>query len=460
MIWHLNFPCKMGEIDFLYTHTIRQKGVWFMGSEKNTNKVETSLFEKYESNVRSYCRKYPVIFTRAKGSLLYDQDNTEYIDFLCGAGALNFGHNNEEVKREIIHYIEEDGMIHGLDLYSRAKAEFIQTLEEKILQPRGLNYKVMFPGPAGTLAVEAALKVARKATGRSNIFALAGGFHGMSIGALEATSEELARKASGVVLGNVTRIPHPLDNPNFDTIAYMEMMLSNDHSGIEKPAALLVETVQGEGGINILPVEWLRKARTLCDKYGILLICDEIQTGCGRTGTFFSFERARIIPDIVLMAKSIGGIGMPLAITLLKPEYDVLLPGEHNGTFRGFNLAFVAGKVALDIYVRDNLEAEAKHKEDIIRTFFDENLPKLANNIPARGFGVMWGVDFGAYPSELAFNIRKICFDHGLILELCGREDTVVKIMVAITISDDILMKGLQIVFEAMKEAMASYKNS
>ena len=427
-----------------------------MGTEKNTNKVETSLFEKYESNVRSYCRKYPVIFTRAKGSLLYDQDNTEYIDFLCGAGALNFGHNNEEVKKAVIRYVEEDGMIHGLDLYSRAKAEFIQTLEEKILQPRGLNYKVMFPGPAGTLAVEAGLKVARKATGRSNVFALMGGFHGMSIGALEATSEELARKASGVVLGNVTRIPHPLDNPNFDTIGYMEMLLSNDHSGVEKPAALLVETVQGEGGINILPAEWLRQARALCDKHGVLLICDEIQAGCGRTGPFFSFERAGIIPDIVLMAKSIGGIGMPLAITLLKPEYDVLSPGEHNGTFRGFNLAFVAGKAALDIYVRDKLEAEAKHKEEIIRSFFDENLPKLADNISARGAGVMWGVDFGAYPSKLAFNIRKICFDHGVILELCGREDTVVKIMAAITIPDDILLKGLQVVFEAMKEAMAS----
>jgi len=428
-----------------------------MGTEKNDNtKVETSLFEKYESNVRSYCRKYPVIFTKAKGSLLYDQDNKEYIDFLCGAGALNFGHNNEEIKQSVLDYIEGDGMIHGLDLYSRAKAEFIQTLEEKILKPRGLNYKIMFPGPAGTLAVEAGLKVARKATGRSNVFALMGGFHGMSIGALEATSEELARKASGVVLGNVTRIPHPLDNPNFDTIGYMEMLLSNDHSGVEKPAAILVETVQGEGGINILPAEWLRQARALCDKYGVLLICDEIQAGCGRTGPFFSFERAGVVPDIVLMAKSIGGIGMPLAITLLKPEYDVLSPGEHNGTFRGFNLAFVAGKTALDIYVRDNLESVAKHKEDIIRNFFDTHLPELGSDITARGAGVMWGVDFKAYPPKLAFNIRKICFEHGVILELCGREDTVVKIMSAITIPDDILIRGLEIVFASMKEAMAT----
>ena len=426
---------------------------------KEEEKIDTALFEEYESNVRSYCRKYPVIFTRAKGSLLYDQNNIEYIDFLCGAGALNFGHNNEAIKRKVIEYLEEDGMVHGLDLYSRAKAEFIKTLEERILKPRGLNYKVMFPGPAGTLAVEAGLKAARKATGRSNVFALMGGFHGMSIGALEATSEELARKASGVVLGNVTRIPHPLDNPNFDTIGYMEMLIENDHSGVEKPAAILVETVQGEGGINILPAEWLQAVRKLCDKHGILLICDEIQAGCGRTGPFFSFEMAGIVPDIVFMAKSIGGIGMPLAITLLKPEYDVLSPGEHNGTFRGFNLAFVAGSAALDMFVDNNMEEETKRKEELIRTFFDERLPSLnGKNIRARGLGVMWGVEFGAYPSKVAFDIRKRCFEKGVILELCGREDTVVKIMAACTIPDDVLMKGLEIVFESMKEVLAEYK--
>ncbi len=426
--------------------------------EEKTGKIDTSLFEKYESNVRSYCRKYPVVFTRAKGSLIYDQDNTEYIDFLCGAGALNFGHNNEAIKRKVIEYLETDGMVHGLDLYSKAKAEFIRTLEERILRPRGLNYKVMFPGPAGTLAVEAGLKVARKVTGRSNVFALMGGFHGMSIGALEATSEQLARKASGVVLGNVTRIPHPLDNPNFDTIAYMEMLLSNDHSGVEKPAAILVETVQGEGGINILPAEWLQAVRKLCDKYGVLLICDEIQAGCGRTGPFFSFEMAGIVPDIVFMAKSIGGIGMPLAITLLKSEYDVLSPGEHNGTFRGFNLAFVAGKAALDMFIDQNMEQETMRKEELVRKFFDEKIPLLnGNNIKARGLGIMWGIDFGAYPSKVAFNIRKICFENGVILELCGREDTVVKIMAACTIPDDVLLKGLNIVYEAMKQALKKY---
>ena len=150
---------------------------------------------------------------------------------------------------------------------------------------------------------------------------------------------------------------------------------------------------------------------------------------------------------------------IPLAITLIKPEYDVLSPGEHNGTFRGFNLAFVAGKAALDMFVDGKMEQETKRKEELVRRFFDENLPKLnGNSITARGLGVMWGVDFGAYPAKVAFNIRKICFEKGVILELCGREDTVVKIMAACTIPDDILLKGLKIVYDAMKQALKEFK--
>ncbi|MDO5845743.1 MAG: aspartate aminotransferase family protein [Methanocorpusculum sp.] len=417
--------------------------------------MKPAVFEKYESNVRSYCRKYPVVFTKAKGSLLYDQDDREYIDFLCGAGSCNYGHNNGYIKGKVVDYLAGDGLIHGLDMYSEAKGEFIETLENLILKPRGFDYKVLFPGPTGTNAVEAALKIARKAKGRSNIFCLMGGFHGMSLGALELTSERVARDACGVALGNATHIPHPSMMPEFDTIAYMDMLITNDHSGVDKPAALIVETVQGEGGINILSAEWLRAARALCDKHDMLLICDEIQSGCGRTGGFFSFERAGIQPDIVVMAKSIGGIGMPCAITLVKPEYDVLVPGEHNGTFRGFQLAFVAGKAALEFLTSEHMEAEAKRKEAVIRKYLEEHLPLIASNITCRGLGVMWGIDFGAYSPKVAFNIRKGCFEHGVILELCGREDTVVKLMPAITTPDDVLMKGLEVVNQVMIDVVS-----
>ncbi len=428
-----------------------------MGSKKENEIVmKPAVFEKYESNVRSYCRKYPVVFTRAKGTLLYDQDGSEYIDFLCGAGSCNYGHNNDYIKSKVVDYLAGDGLIHGLDMYSVAKGEFIETLENLILKPRGFNYKVLFPGPTGTNAVEAALKIARKVTGRSNVFSLMGGFHGMSLGALALTSERVARDACGVTLENATHIPHPAMMPELDTIAYMDMLITNDHSGIDKPAALIVEPVQGEGGINILSEDWLRAARALCDKHGMLLIADEIQSGCGRTGSFFSFERAGIQPDIVVMAKSIGGIGMPCALTLVKPEYDVLIPGEHNGTFRGFQLAFVAGKAALELLISENLEVETQRKEVIVRDFFTSHLPLISADITCRGLGLMWGIDFGAYPPEIAYNIRKSCFEHGVILELCGREDTVVKIMPALTTSDDLLMKGLNIVYNVIAEVVSS----
>jgi len=416
----------------------------------NTGKTETTVFETYESNVRSYCRKYPVVFTKAKGSILYEQSGKEYIDFLCGAGAVNYGHNNDYIKQKVLDYIAGDGLIHGLDMYSQAKAEFIETLEKTILIPRGFDYKILFPGPTGTNAVEAALKIARKVKHRSNIMALMGGFHGMSLGSLAVTTESLAREACGIALGNCTHVPHPSMMPGFDTIAYIEMLLNDDHSGVDKPAAIIVESVQGEGGINVLPTQWLKDIRELCDRHDMLLILDEIQSGCGRCGSFFSFERAGIKPDIVVMAKSIGGMGMPAAITLVKPEYDVLVPGEHNGTFRGFQPAFVAGKAALELLIRDNLEAEAARKGQIIAEFWERSLPLIDNRITHRGLGLMQGVDCGALPEKTAFNIRKKCFENGVILELSGREDCVVKIMPALTIPDDLLMKGLEIVKKSM----------
>ncbi|HKM41770.1 MAG TPA: diaminobutyrate--2-oxoglutarate transaminase, partial [Methanocorpusculum sp.] len=347
-----------------------------MGLE-NTNDVlmKSTVFENFESNVRSYCRKYPVIFAKAKGSLLIDQNGNEYIDFLCGAGSCNYGHNNDYIKDKVIRYLQDDGLIHGLDMYTIPKGEFIECLQKTILIPRGYDYKVLFPGPTGTNAVEAALKIARKVKGRSNILALMGGFHGMSLGALSLTADRFAREGAGVALGNVTHVPHPATMKDFDTIAYIDLILSDDHSGVDKPAAIILESVQGEGGINIVSNEWLKSIRALCDKHDMLLILDEIQSGCGRTGSFFSFERAGIKPDLVVMAKSIGGIGMPCAITLVKPEYDVLAPGEHNGTFRGFQLSFVAGKAALEYLLAENVEAETVRKGKIVAEFLTANIP-------------------------------------------------------------------------------------
>ena len=412
--------------------------------------MNSTVFEQHESEVRSYCRKFPAVFDKAENEFMYDADGNQYLDFFCGAGSLNYGHNNAYIREKVIDYLMNKGIVHSMDMYTVSKGDFIEFFEDKVLKPRNLNYKIMFAGPTGTNATEAALKLARKVTGRSNIFALMGCFHGMSLGALSLTTERAAREGAGVGLDDVTHIPAPYMFPELDTIQYMERLLQDDHSGIEKPAALIIETVQAEGGIEILPVEWLQRARAFCDKHGILLIVDEIQTGNCRTGTFFSFERAGIHPDIVTMAKSIGGMGMPMALTLFKPELDIWSPGEHNGTFRGFQLATVAGKAGLEYMLDNHIEAETLRKGEIIREAFSEKLKSVGENLTFRGIGLMWGIDFSAYPAGMAKKASAECFKRGLIIELAGREDCVLKLMPPLIISDGNLKNGLDIIFDAI----------
>ena len=377
-------------------------------------------FEKYESNIRSYCRKWPVEFVSAKGSIYKDTEGNEYIDFFDGAGALNYGHNPDYIKEKLIKYLESDGIVHALDMYTVPKENFINYFEEKILKPRKLDYKIAFPGPTGTNSIELALKLARKVKQRPYIWAFTGAFHGMTLGALALTTESAARKAAGVPLNYTVHIPAPYSmGGNFDSIAYMEQLLSDDHSGYEKPAAIIIETVQQEGGIHVFSKEFLKDLRALCDKYDILLICDEVQIGCSRSGTFFSFERADIVPDIVCMSKSIGGYGIPFAITLFKKELDVFKPGEHNGTFRGCQLSMVAGLAALEMTVEQDIPAQVKRKEKIVKEYLDKEIkPLLKGKMEIRGIGLSWGIEFN--DGKLARAVLDKCFEKKLIIELAG----------------------------------------
>lgn len=413
-----------------------------------------NTFEKYESNVRSYCRKWPKEFTYAKGSIIKDNDNNEYIDFFNGAGALNYGHNPDYIKEKLIDYLNNDYIIHSLDMHATAKREFIEYLEEKVLAPRGLDYKVMFPGPTGTNAIEAALKLVRKVTKRSNIFALTGAFHGMTLGSLALTTERAAREGAGVTLNNVTHIPSPYSmGGNFDTLRYIEETLNDDHSGVEKPAAIILETVQAEGGIYPFSIEFLKGLRELCDKEDILLIVDDIQVGCSRTGTFFSFERAGIIPDLVVLSKSIGGYGFPLSLLLIKPELDIFNPGEHNGTFRGFQLSMVAAKAGLEMMINEKVEDEVKRKEKIVENYLNKEIkPLLKENMEIRGIGLIWGIDFK--DGKLSREVLDKCFENKLIIELAGRGDAVLKIMPSLLIEDEILLKGLGIIKNSIEEIL------
>lgn len=416
-----------------------------------------NIFEVLESNVRSYCRTFPDVFCAAKGSMMYSELGKEYIDFLSGAGALNYGHNNEFIKQRILTYISSDNIIHGLDIHTPAKREFIDKLSEIVLKPGNLNHKIQFCGPTGTNAVEAALKLARKVKKRTNVFAFMGSFHGMSLGSLSVSSNISDREGAGQPLGNVTFMPFPSGfMSNIDTIGYIEAILSDDHSGIEKPAAIILETVQGEGGVVEAPVEWLRNLRILCDRHEILLICDEIQTGCGRTGPFFSFQRAGIIPDMITVSKSISGIGLPMSLLLIKPELDIWKPAEHNGTFRGNQLAFVGGTAALELSKYENLQGQVKLKESFIKRYFEQEILPISKNLKVRGLGMMWGIDFSLFSrKDIPKKIVSYCYENGLIIERAGRNGSVVKLMPALTVEIELLEKGCSII----KKAIAEYIN-
>ncbi|MER7394142.1 diaminobutyrate--2-oxoglutarate transaminase [Streptomyces sp. NPDC000151] len=412
---------------------------------------DLSVFETVESEVRSYCRSWPTVFDRAQGSRMYDEDGHAYLDFFAGAGSLNYGHNNPVLKRALIDYIERDGVTHGLDMSTTAKRAFLESFQNVILRPRDLPYKVMFPGPTGTNAVEAALKLARKVKGRESIVSFTNAFHGMSLGSLAVTGNAFKRAGAGIPLVHGTPMPFDgyLDGQLADFV-WFERLLEDRGSGLNAPAAVIVETVQGEGGINVARAEWLRALADLCKRRDMLLIVDDIQMGCGRTGAFFSFEEAGIVPDIVTVSKSISGYGLPLALTLFKPELDVWEPGEHNGTFRGNNPAFVTAAATLDTYWTDSLleKQTSVHGEEIESALRDISTRNSGSGY--RGRGMVWGLEFA--DKGRATRIARRAFDLGLLIETSGAESQVVKLLPALTISPDELDEGLRTLERAVRE--------
>jgi len=411
-----------------------------------------NVFESVESEVRSYCRGWPVVFDRGVGAWLYDEDGNGYLDFFAGAGALNYGHNNPVLKQVVIDYLQRDGVTHALDMHTVAKRDFLETFTETIMKPRELDYKIMFPGPAGANSVEAALKLARKVTGRESIINFTNAFHGMTLGALSVTGNSMKRGGAGIPLVHATPMPfdHYLDGQVPDFL-WFERLLDDSGSGLNEPAAVIVETVQGEGGINVARDEWLRGLADLCRRHDMLLIVDDVQMGCGRTGPFFSFESAGIEPDIVCMSKSIGAFGLPLAITLIKPELDVWEPGEHNGTFRGISPAFVAATEALRTYWRDDkLEKSTLAKGEQVErvmTALAEEFPKVPMRPKGRGLARGLGFESG----DLAGKVCRAAFERGLLVETSGPDDEVTKVMPPLTITDDELASGLDILAEAVR---------
>ncbi|GAA3084519.1 diaminobutyrate--2-oxoglutarate transaminase [Streptomyces roseofulvus] len=406
---------------------------------------------RLESEVRSYSRNWPVVFDQARGSRLTDRDDRVYLDFFAGASALNYGHNHPVLKRALLDYLERDGIAHSLDMLTVAKEDFLREFGARVLGPRGLDYRVQFPGPTGTNSVEAALKLARKVTGRHTVVAFTGAFHGMSLGSLAVTGNASKRGGAGVPLGHTWRLPYDgFAGGEVSGLKLLDSMLDDRSSGMELPAAVIVETVQGEGGVNPAGHTWLADLAELCERRGILLVVDDIQMGCGRTGPFFSFEAAGITPDIVCLSKSLSGYGLPMALTLFRTELDVWRPGEHNGTFRGNNPAFVTAAAALREFWADS----ALEKQTEVRgAHFEERLGDLAQRYPAqvsarRGRGLAWGLAFRE--AEVARGVADAAFARGLLVETSGSDDEVVKLLPPLTATDEELSEGLGILGESV----------
>jgi len=419
--------------------------------------IEMETIERLESQVRGYCRSFPTVFAQARGARLTDVEGRSYVDFFSGAGALNYGHNDPWMKQELIRYLTDDGIVHGLDMATVAKARFLEALEDVVFVPRGLDYRVQFPGPTGTNAVEAALKLARKVTGRDTIISFTNAFHGMTLGSLAITGNAFKRRGAGVplTLGDTMPFDGYLGD-DVDTLDYLDALMSDEGSGVDLPAAVILETTQAEGGINVASDPWLRRLERICREHEILLVVDDIQVGCGRTGPFFSFERAGITPDLVCLSKSLSGYGLPLAVLLIRPDLDVWDPGEHNGTFRGHNPAFVTARAALETYWRtDSLSQRVEANSRAIRARLEsvlESTPEIDAEI--RGLGMILGI--ACAEPEHAGRICREAFARGLIMETAGPESQVAKVMPPLVVDELTLKEGLD-ALEASVRAVAAH---
>ncbi len=403
----------------------------------------TNEFEANESAVRSYCRNMPAVFSRAVNARVWDEDGVEYIDFLSACGSLNYGHNNPVIKSRVADYLANDGMINGLDLHTVAKRDFLRTFRETVLAPRELEYRLQFTGPTGTNAVEAALKLARKVTGRRSVVAFTNAFHGMTLGSLSVTGRRESHTSAGVALNDVVRLPYDgYRGAGIDELDRYQAMVNDPSGGMESPAAFVVETIQGEGGLNVARPEWLQHLAKVARRLRALLIIDDVQAGCGRTGEFFSFESAGIRPDLICLAKSIGGIGLPMALVLIKAEYDQWSPGEHNGTFRGNNLAFVAATAALELWRDPEFVQSVLLSAQRIRQWLAQLTAEYGlQTVQPRGRGMMSGLAFSDH--SMARRLADAATRRRLLIETSGPYAEVIKLLPPLTIEQDVLEEGL-----------------
>ena len=427
--------------------------------------------ERVESNARSYPRNLPIAVQRAEGALIEDVDGNVFLDFLAGAGVLSLGHSHPEIVAAVQRQLSV--FVHGLDLPTPAKDRFTQLQLEMLPDTLRERFRVHFCGPTGANGIEAAIKLCKIATGRGEIVAFQGGFHG-STNATMAVTGDLRPKAQishlmpGVhffPFSYCLRCPVGLDPETCATncATYLERSLADPNGGIPKPAAVLVEPVQGEGGGIPATREFLRRIREITRRHSIPLILDEVQTGCGRTGTWFAFEQYGIEPDVIVASKALSGIGLPVAVILYDKELDRWNPGAHIGTFRGNQLAFAAGAAAIDVIRRDGVLENVRERGAQLSQRLLSIAERSAWVAQTRGMGLMQSVELrdpatGASATELAARIQAAALGAGLVLERGGRDDCVLRLLPPLTITPELLDTGVDLLEQAFETSDPTFK--
>lgn len=444
-----------------------------LDNSKTSNSYYVARQEETESNARSYPRKFPFALKKAKGLWIEDVEGNKYLDFLCGAGTLALGHNDPEINQAMTDLISEDAPLHTLDLTTPVKDEFVHMLLSLLPGELKNNAKIQFCSPSGTDATDAALKLCKTATGRSEIIAFSGGYHGMGHGALALTGNLNAKNKVHGLMPGVHFMPYPYsyrcpfglggDAGVKAACAYFERLLKDPESGITKPAAVILEPIQGEGGVIPAPVEFLQTVRRVTQELDIPMIVDEIQCGIGRSGTFFAFEEAHIVPDVILASKAIGG-SQPMAVVIYNKKLDLWTAGAHAGTFRGNQLAMKAGLVVMNRVSKPEFLAEVKEKGEYLKNKLLELKAKHPIIGDIRGRGLMLGCEFvdptgkpdaiGSFPAsgEIAAAVQKKCFENKLIMEKGGRFGSVMRCLCALTVTKEEIDTMLSIFEKSIKE--------
>lgn len=437
--------------------------------------------QEHESEVRSYPRRLPIAIKKAHGVLIEDTRGQLFLDCLAGAGTLVLGYNHAEINQALKDQLDAGLPYQTLDITTHAKDTFIKRVKAFLPQDFAANSAIQFCGPSGADAVEAAIKLAKQTTGRNTMFAFRGAYHGMTNGTMGMMGNTGTKERRTGLMSDVHFMPFPYnlrcpfglggDEGAKASIRYIDRLLNDDEAGIMKPAAIVVEPVQGEGGVIPAPAFWLKELRRICDEHGILLIFDEIQCGVGKTGHNFAFEEAGVFPDILCLSKAIGG-GLPMSLLVFNKKIDTWKAGEHTGTFRGNQLAMVSGAKALEIIERDNLVEHANVAGQYLRMGL-EGIAKRVNCIAdVRGKGLMLGLEvvnangeknkFGepASDGELTLAIQRAALERGLMVEKGGRDGSVIRFLPPIIISFEQIDFALRVMEEAIVAAGGGVKAS